>query len=68
MENISLIVLLLFGVAFLAVLSNRFKFPFPVALVLSGLLISLVPGLPTITLQPYVVFIVFLPPLLYGAA
>ncbi len=68
MENIALIVLLLFGVAFLAVLSNRFKFPFPVALVLSGLLISLIPGLPTITLQPYVVFIIFLPPLLYGAA
>src|SRR4051812_42512732 len=68
MENIALIVLLLFGVSFLAVLSRRFKFPFPIALVLSGLLISLVPGLPTITLQPYVVFIVFLPPLLYGAA
>ena len=68
MENISLIVLLLFGVAFLAVLSNRFKFPFPIALVLSGLLISLIPDLPTITLQPYVVFIIFLPPLLYGAA
>ena len=68
MENIALVVLLLFGVSFLAVLSNRFKFPFPIALVLSGLLISLIPGLPTITLQPYVVFIVFLPPLLYGAA
>jgi len=68
MENISLIILLLFGVAFLAVLSNRFKFPFPIALVLSGLLISLIPGLPTISLQPYVVFILFLPPLLYGAA
>jgi monovalent cation/hydrogen antiporter len=68
MENISLVILLLFGVAFLGVLSKRFKFPFPIALVLSGLLISLLPGLPTISLQPYVVFIVFLPPLLYGAA
>jgi CPA1 family monovalent cation:H+ antiporter len=68
MENIALIVLLLFGVAFLGIVSNRFKFPFPIALVLAGLLISLVPGLPTISLQPYVVFIVFLPPLLYGAA
>jgi CPA1 family monovalent cation:H+ antiporter len=66
MENVALIVLLLFGVAFLAVLSNRFKFPFPIALVLSGLLISLIPGLPTITLQPYVVFIVFLPPVIWS--
>ncbi|HEY8734060.1 MAG TPA: Na+/H+ antiporter [Puia sp.] len=68
MENVALIILLLFGVSFIGVLSNRFKFPFPIALVLSGLVISLFPGLPTITLQPNVVFIVFLPPLLYGAA
>ena len=68
MENIALIILLLFGVSFLGVLSKRFKFPFPIALVLSGLLISLVPGLPMISLQPYVVFIIFLPPLLYGAS
>jgi CPA1 family monovalent cation:H+ antiporter len=68
MENIGLVILLMFGVAFLAVLSNRFKFPFPIALVLSGLVISLIPGLPNITLQPNVVFFVFLPPLLYGAA
>jgi hypothetical protein len=52
MENISIIILLLFGVAFLGVLSNRFKFPFPIALVLSGLLISLIPGLPVVELKP----------------
>ncbi len=68
MENISLILLLLFGVAFLGVLSNRFNLPFPIALVLSGLVISLIPGLPMISLKPDVVFIIFLPPLLYGAA
>lgn len=68
MENIGLIIFLLFGVAFLGVLSNRYKFPFPIALVLSGLVISVIPGLPTIALQPNIVFIIFLPPLLYGAA
>jgi Na+/H+ antiporter len=68
MENIGLVILLLFGVAFLGVLSNRFKFPFPIALVLSGLAISLVPGLPLIELDPNVLFIIFLPPLLYSAA
>jgi monovalent cation/hydrogen antiporter len=67
-ENISIIILLLFGIVFLGVLSNKFKFPFPIALVLSGLLISLIPGLPDIELKPGIVFIVFLPPLLYGAA
>ena len=68
MENIGLIILLLFGVAFMGVLSNRFRFPFSIVLVLSGLVISLVPGLPVIELRPDIVFLVFLPPLLYGAA
>ena len=68
MENIALIIFLLFGVAFLGVLSNRYKFPFPIALVLSGLVIRLIPGLPSIALNPEIVFIIFLPPLLYSAA
>jgi len=68
MENVAIIVILLFGITFLGLLSNRFGFPFPIVLVLSGLLISLIPGLPIISLNPDVVFLIFLPPLLYGAA
>ena len=58
----------MFGITFIAVLSNKYKFPFPIALVLCGVIISLVPGLPVITLQPDIVFLIFLPPLLYAAA
>ncbi|HKO80463.1 MAG TPA: cation:proton antiporter, partial [Chitinophagaceae bacterium] len=68
MENVSLILLLLFGITFLGLLSNRYNFPFPIVLVLSGVAISLIPGLPVISLDPAIVFIIFLPPLLYGAA
>jgi CPA1 family monovalent cation:H+ antiporter len=68
MENIGIIVLLLFGVGFIFILSNKYKFPFPIALVLSGVCISIIPGLPVIELSPDIVFIIFLPPLLYGAA
>src|SRR5215203_6018031 len=68
MDNVSVIVMLLFGIAFLGILSNRFRFPFSIALVLAGVLISLFPGLPIVTLNPEVVFLIFLPPLLYGAA
>ncbi len=68
MENITVIVLLLFGILFLGILSNKYKFPFPIALVIIGVIISIIPGLPVITLHPDVVFIIFLPPLLYGAA
>lgn len=60
--------MLLFGITFLGVLSNKYKFPFPIMLVLSGVAISLIPGLPVIALDPSIVFIIFLPPLLYGAA
>jgi Na+/H+ antiporter len=68
MENVSLIVILLFGISFLGILSKKYKFPFPIILVLSGVSISLIPGLPTVALNPEVVFLIFLPPLLYGAA
>lgn len=68
MENVAVIVLLLFGITFLGVLSNKYKFPLPIILVLSGLAISVVPGLPVIALNPDIIFLIFLPPLLYGAA
>ncbi|ANI87853.1 Na+/H+ antiporter [Arachidicoccus ginsenosidimutans] len=68
MENVAIIVMLLFGIAFLGVLSHKYKFPFPIVLVLCGIVISLIPDLPVITLAPDVVFVVFLPPLLYFAA
>lgn len=68
MENVSIIVILLFGITFLGILSHKYKFPFPIVLVLSGVAISLIPGLPEISLRPDVVFLIFLPPLLYAAA
>lgn len=68
MENVAIVVALLFGVTFLAVVSERLKFPFPIALVIIGLGISLIPNLPPIALDPNLVFLVFLPPLLYSAA
>lgn len=68
MESVITIVILLFGMTFLGVITKRFKFPFPIALVLCGVAISLIPGLPIIKLNPDVVFLMFLPPLLYGAA
>lgn len=68
MENVTVIIMLLFGVAFLSLISKRYNFPIPIALVLCGVMISIVPGLPVIALSPEIVFIVFLPPLLYHSA
>ena len=66
--DIELFVFLLFAVAVLAGLGLRSGVPYPVALVLGGLVIGLVPGLPSPELDPDIVFFVFLPPLLYAAA
>ncbi|MEP7318348.1 MAG: Na+/H+ antiporter [Panacibacter sp.] len=68
MENVGTIIILLFGITFLAILSNKYKFPFPIALVLCGVVISLIPDLPVIALDPEIVFVIFLPPLLYASA
>jgi CPA1 family monovalent cation:H+ antiporter len=66
--DIELLVFMLLAVAVLAGLGLRSGVPYPVALVLGGLVIGLVPGLPSPEIDPDVVFFVFLPPLLYSAA
>src|SRR5207249_219269 len=65
--EIVFLLLLLFVVVF-GVLSQKLKTPYPIVLVLGGLLLSFVPGIPKITLNPDVIFFVILPPLLYTAA
>jgi monovalent cation/hydrogen antiporter len=68
-ENIELIVFgLLLAIAGLAVLARVVGVPYPITLVLGGVVIGFVPGLPTVTLDPDIVLLIFLPPLLYGAA
>src|SRR3981081_2203418 len=61
--------LLLLGVIVVfGALARRLQTPFPIVLVIAGLLVSLLPGLPRVRLDPDVVFFVLLPPLLYAAA
>jgi Na+/H+ antiporter len=62
------LVFLLLAVALLAGAGLRWNVPYPVVLVVGGLLLGLVPGLPAPDLNPEVVFFAFLPPLLYAAA
>ena len=49
-------------------IGQRLKVPYPIALVIGGLGIGLVPGLPEFRIDPDLVFLFFLPPLLYAAA
>ncbi|HEY5317146.1 MAG TPA: cation:proton antiporter, partial [Solirubrobacteraceae bacterium] len=59
---------LLIAVAGLSSLARRISLPYPIVLVVGGALFGFVPGVPTVTLNPNVVLVVFLPPLVYGAA
>jgi len=56
------------AVAALALLSRKIPIPYPIVLVLGGLAAALIPGLPRVPLNPELVFLFFLPPLLYPAA
>jgi CPA1 family monovalent cation:H+ antiporter len=59
---------LLVAVAAMLAVAPSLRVPFPILLVLGGLAISFVPGMPEFELQPELVFFAVLPPLLYGAA
>jgi monovalent cation/hydrogen antiporter len=58
----------LVSVAVLNALASRIGIPYPIVLVLGGLALGLVPGMPHVELDPDLVLLVFLPPLLYSAA
>jgi CPA1 family monovalent cation:H+ antiporter len=59
---------LLIVVVLFATLARRIRVPYPILLVLAGLGISFIPHVPRIPLSPDLVFLVFLPPLLYASA
>ena len=67
-DNLLLVLSLLFTITMLTMASTKLKISYPIFLVVGGLLISLVPGIPQISLHPDLVFLIFLPPLLYAAA
>ncbi len=59
---------LLLAVAVLALVARRVTIPYPILFVIGGLLLAIIPGVPPIRLDPDLVFLFFLPPLLYPAA
>ena len=69
MGNLQIVIAALFvSAAGLNALANWLKVPYPIPLVIGGLVLGLVPGIPDIELDPELVLLVFLPPLLYASA
>jgi CPA1 family monovalent cation:H+ antiporter len=63
-----IILLLLAVVAGLTVVARWLAIPYPIVMTIGGLALSFVPNLPRVELPPEIVFLVFLPPILFAAA
>ena len=68
MDLLSAVLLILVAIAILFELARRIGVPYPTLFVIGGLGLAFVPGLPKIELEPDLVLLVFLPPLLFSAA
>jgi CPA1 family monovalent cation:H+ antiporter len=64
---IEAVLLLFLAATALAIVARRLGIPYPILLVLGGLGLGFVPRLPRIELEPDIVFLLFLPPILFGA-
>jgi NhaP-type Na+/H+ or K+/H+ antiporter len=61
-------IFLLLIIVFLVMVARRLKISYPIILVLGGLVLGFIPQLPAIEIDPELIFVIFLPPLLYEAA
>jgi len=68
MQSAELVLALLIAVAALVTIARRLGIAYPIFLVIGGLLLGLVPGLPRVEIDPDLIFLLVLPPLLYIAA
>src|SRR5881628_3152228 len=68
LHQLEIIIVLLAAVLALTSVARKVLIPYPIILVIGGLVLGLVPGLPTVTLNPDLIFLVFLPPILWAAA
>lgn len=68
LDNFPFYLGLIVAIVLLIMLAKKIKVAYPVLLVLAGLSISFVPGIPAVHIDPELIFIIFLPPLLYEAS
>src|SRR3569833_1237845 len=59
---------LIFSVSLLALLARKLRIAYPIFLALAGLLLGFLPWVPSIPINPDLVFLIILPPILYDAA
>nr|WP_315424219.1 cation:proton antiporter [uncultured Pedobacter sp.] len=68
MENYAVVIFILAIMIGLSAIADRIKIPYPILLIIAGIAVGFVPSLPPIDINPEIIFLIFLPPLLYDAA
>jgi Na+/H+ antiporter len=66
--TIQVLIVLLIVIAAVAVIARRLRIPSAILLVLTGVILALIPGLPRVYLDPELALLVVLPPLIYSSA
>lgn len=68
MENYSIVLFILALMICLSAVADKIKLPYPILLIIAGIGIGFIPEIPKIEINPEIIFLIFLPPLLYDAA
>jgi CPA1 family monovalent cation:H+ antiporter len=67
-EQLPFMLALVAAIVLIEMLATKLKIAYPVLLVVAGLFISFIPGLPVVKVDPNMIFFIFLPPLLFEAS
>lgn len=68
LDNFPFYLVLIFAIVIIMMIADKIKVAYPILLIVAGLLISIMPGIPVLAIDPEFIFLIFLPPLLYEAA
>ncbi|MET0635344.1 MAG: Na+/H+ antiporter [Chitinophagaceae bacterium] len=68
MEDYSIVIFLLAVMLLLSGVADRVRIPYPILLITAGIGLGFVPEMPNLEINPEIIFLIFLPPLLYDAA
>ena len=68
MENYTVILLIMALMIGASGLADKTKVPLPILLIILGVTIGFIPSMPEVVINPEIIMLIFLPPLLYDAA
>ncbi|RYY61806.1 MAG: Na+/H+ antiporter [Chitinophagaceae bacterium] len=68
MENYSIVIFILAVMIGLSAIADKIRLPYPVLLITAGIAVGFIPEIPSFEINPEIIFLLFLPPLLYDAA